>query len=53
VSVTHWHGTGATSGLDYSVRAAELTTIREGKIVHLEMGFQDRASALEAVGLRE
>jgi ketosteroid isomerase-like protein len=51
VTVTHWHGTGAGSGLPYSQRAAEIVTLRDGKIVYLEMGFEDKAAALEAAGL--
>jgi ketosteroid isomerase-like protein len=51
VTVTHWHGSGAGSGLPYSQRAAEITTLRNGKIVHLAMGFADKAAALEAAGL--
>src|SRR4051812_32615156 len=51
VTVTHWQGTGAGSGLPYSQRAAEIFTLRDGKIVHLEMGFPDRVAALEAAGL--
>jgi ketosteroid isomerase-like protein len=53
VCVTHWQGTGAGSGLPYSQHAAEVFTLRDGKIVHLEMGFADKAAALEAAGLSE
>jgi ketosteroid isomerase-like protein len=53
VTVTHWQGTGAGSGLSYSQRAAEILTLRNGKIVHLEMGFADKAAALRAAGLSE
>lgn len=52
VCVTRWHGTGAASGLDYDQRAAELFTLRDGKIIRAEFGYTDRAQALEAVGLR-
>ena len=53
VSVSTWQGTGAGSGLPYHQEAAEVTTIRDGTIVHVELGFADRAAALEAAGLRE
>ena len=53
VSVTTWEGTGAGSGLTYHQRAAEVLTVRDGKIVYAELGFADRAAALEATGLRE
>jgi ketosteroid isomerase-like protein len=51
VCVTHWQGTGAGSGLSYSQHAAEIYTLREGKIVHAELGFADKAEALKAAGL--
>ena len=53
VSVTTWQGTGAGSGLPYYQEAAEVVTVRDGKIIRAELGFVDRASALEAAGLRE
>jgi ketosteroid isomerase-like protein len=53
VSVTTWQGTGAGSDLPYHQEAAEVTTVRGGAIVYVEMGFADRATALEAAGLSE
>ncbi len=53
VCVTTWQGTGAGSGLPYYQQAAEVTTVRNGKIVYAELGLADRAAALEAAGLRE
>src|SRR5262249_32285064 len=53
VCVTHWRGTGAGSGLTYSQRAAEVYTLRNGLIVRAELGFSDKAAALEAAGLEE
>ena len=52
VAVTTWEGTGAGSGLPYHQRAAEVMTVRDGKIVYAELGFADRAAALEAAGFR-
>jgi ketosteroid isomerase-like protein len=53
VSVTTWQGTGAGSGLPYDQEAAEVLTVRDGKIIRAELGFVDRAAALEAAGLSE
>ncbi len=53
VTVTHYQGTGASSGLGYSQRAAEILTLRNGKLIHAELGFADKAAALEAAGLSE
>jgi ketosteroid isomerase-like protein len=53
VCITHWQGTGKGSGLPYSQHAAEIFTVRDDKIVHAELGFGDKAAALEAAGLRE
>ena len=53
ITVTHWQGTGAGSGLPYSQRAAELSTVRGGRIVRAELGFADKNAALKAAGLQE
>ncbi|MGI9019756.1 MAG: nuclear transport factor 2 family protein [Solirubrobacterales bacterium] len=53
ITVTHWQGTGTGSGLAFSQPQAEITTIRDGKIVRLEMGFENKKAALEAAGLSE
>jgi ketosteroid isomerase-like protein len=53
VCVTQWLGTGAASGLAYDQHAAEVYTLRNGKIVRAELGFADRAAALKAAGLSE
>ena len=53
VCVTRWRGTGAASGLAYDQSAAEVFTVRDGRIVRAELGFNDRAEALKAVGLEE
>jgi ketosteroid isomerase-like protein len=50
ISVTDWRGTGASSDLNYHVRAAEVFTVRGGKVVRAELGFADKAAALAAVG---
>jgi ketosteroid isomerase-like protein len=43
---------GRTSGLETSEPEAHLVTVRDGKIVRLQL-FRDRAKALEAAGLSE
>jgi ketosteroid isomerase-like protein len=53
VCVTQWRGTGAASALPYGQAAAEVFTVREGKIVRAELGFADKAEALKAAGLEE
>jgi ketosteroid isomerase-like protein len=53
ITFTHWQGTGAGSGLSYSQHAAEIATIRDGKFVHWELGFERKEGALEAAGLSE
>jgi ketosteroid isomerase-like protein len=53
VCVTTWQGTGAGSGLPYYQPAAEVMTVRDGKIVCAELGFADRSEALKAAGLSE
>jgi ketosteroid isomerase-like protein len=53
ICVTVWRGTGSASGLDYHQPAAEVYTLRDGRIVRAELGFPDKAAALEAVGVRE
>ena len=51
--MTTWQGTRAGSGLSYYQEAAEVTTVRNGKIVYAELGFADRAAALKAAGLSD
>jgi ketosteroid isomerase-like protein len=53
VCVTQWKGAGAASSLDYHQPAAEVYTLRDGKILRAELGFPDKAAALKAAGLRE
>jgi ketosteroid isomerase-like protein len=51
VCVTQWRGSGAASGLEYHQLAAEVYTLRDGKIVHAELGFADRAAAVQAAAI--
>jgi len=45
-------GRGKLSGAEVEQRFAQLWTVRDGKIVRMEM-YPDREDALEAVGLPE
>jgi len=52
VSVIRHVGRGKLSGAEVEQRFAQLWTVRDGKIVRMEM-YPDREDALEAVGLPE
>jgi ketosteroid isomerase-like protein len=52
VSLIHHRGKGRESGLPLDMRMAQVTTIRDGKITRVD-NYDDRAEALESVGLRE
>jgi ketosteroid isomerase-like protein len=45
-------GKGRSSGLEMEMEMAQIATVRDGKITLLD-AYDDRAEALEAVGLRE
>ena len=45
-------GQGAASGVPVTAESYQLFTVREGKVSRFR-GFSDRASALEAAGLRD
>ena len=46
-------GTGKGSGVEVERFNGQLFTLREGRVIRLEIGFTDRAAVLEAAGLRE
>lgn len=46
-------GKGKGSGVEVERFNGQVWTLREGLVVRLEVGFTDRASVLEAVGLSE
>ena len=52
VAVTHWGGTGRTSGIAIPDTLALVYTLRDGLVVRQE-SFRNQAEALEAVGLSE
>ena len=45
-------GRGRISGIEVSRKLAQVTTVREGRVVKI-VGYDKRAEALEAVGLSE
>lgn len=45
--------TGKGSGVETSQPMAGVWTVRDGRILRWELGFVDRATALEAVGMSE
>ena len=54
VTVSQLVGKGKGSGVEVTrTSSAQLATIRNGRIVRWEIGFTDRAEALEAAGVRE
>jgi uncharacterized protein len=52
VTLVRQIGRGRLSGAEVEQRFAQLWTLRDGKIVRMEM-YPDKESALEAAGLRE
>jgi ketosteroid isomerase-like protein len=52
VAVTHWGGTGRTSGIAIPDTLALVYTLRDGLVVRQE-SFRNKAEALEALGLSE
>ena len=50
VVLTRYRGTGKGSGATVDTRGAHVWTLRDGKVVRLEV-FADRTRALESVGL--
>ena len=53
VAIGRWVGRGAGSGVEVQLPVADVFTLHDGRIVRSEIGFTDRAEALEAAGLSE
>jgi ketosteroid isomerase-like protein len=53
VCVTRWTGTGKASDVAVDVSQVDVYELREGRIIRATLAYPDRATALEAVGLRE
>ena len=52
VSLAVQRGKGRNSGLPMQMEMAQVATLRDGKVTRLD-NYENRAEALEAVGLRE
>ena len=53
VVVGRMHARGKGSGVEVDRSFASIWTIRGGRVVRWELGYDDRRAALEAAGLRE
>jgi ketosteroid isomerase-like protein len=52
VAVTHWGGTGRTSGIAIPDTLGLVYTLREGLVIRQE-SFRNKAESLEAVGMSD
>ena len=52
VSLAWQRGKGRHSGLPMEIEWAQITTLRDGKIIRID-NYDDRSKALEAAGLRD
>ena len=53
VAIGRWVGKGKGSGVDVNQPIADVFTLHGGRVVRCEVGYSDRAEALEAMGLSE
>jgi ketosteroid isomerase-like protein len=53
VVVIRLHGTGKSSGIEVQQSVAGIWTVRNGRVVRVEIGYTDPCEALKAVGLSE
>ena len=53
VVVSRLHGKGKGSGIEVEQSVAGIWTVRNGRVVRIEVGYTDVHEALEAVGLSE
>ena len=53
VAIGRWVGRGAGSGVMVEQPVADVFTLHDGRVVRTEIGFTDRAEALEAAGLSD
>ena len=53
VAIGRWVGKGKGSGIEVQQPVADVFTLHDGRVVRAELGFTDRAEALEAAGLSE
>jgi ketosteroid isomerase-like protein len=53
VAIGRWVGKGSGSGVEVNQPIADVFTLHGGRVVRCEIGYSDRAEALEAAGLRD
>ena len=53
VAIGRWVSKGRGSGVEVNQPIADVFTLHGGRVVRCEIGYSDRAEALEAAGLRE
>jgi ketosteroid isomerase-like protein len=53
VAVGRWVAKGSGGGVEVNQPIADVFTLHGGRVVRCEIGYSDRADALEAAGLRE
>jgi ketosteroid isomerase-like protein len=53
VCVTRWTGTGKASDAAVDVSQVDVYELRDGRIVQATLAYPDKATALEAAGVRE
>jgi uncharacterized protein len=51
VAIGRWVGKGKDSGIEVQQPVADVFTLHDRRVIRLELGFTDRAEALEAAGL--
>jgi ketosteroid isomerase-like protein len=53
VAIGRWVAKGRGSGVEVNQPIADVFTLHGGRVVRCEIGYSNRAEALEAAGLRE
>jgi ketosteroid isomerase-like protein len=53
ICAVHWLGKGKGSGMSVDTHQFDVYDLRDGRIVRARLGFESKAEALKAVGLRE
>jgi ketosteroid isomerase-like protein len=53
ICATRWIGRGNASGVAVDVSQVDVYEVRDGKIVAATLAYPDKATALQALGLRE
>jgi uncharacterized protein len=53
VAIGRWVAKGRGSGVEVNQPIADVFTLHDGRVVRCEVGYRDRAGALEAAGLSD